>query len=283
MEHFVTRQGTRIHYLDHEGPEPPLILLHGLTANAHVFDGLVAAGLSRYRRLVALDLRGRGRSDQPPSGYAVAEHAADVIAVMDHLGLARAEVCGHSYGALLTAYLATAYKDRVTKAALLDIAGPTVQNPAVFELLRPSLERLGKTWPSLDAFLDTMKKLAYYAEVWDTALESFFRADVEERADGSVKVRTNPETIQQVITEARTIDWGQRMSAMTQPAMLVHASGAYGPPGAPPLVTEQQAREAAGMIPRCRYVHVPGNHMTMLFGQGAPRVADAIVQFLSAD
>ncbi|WP_222841318.1 alpha/beta fold hydrolase [Hymenobacter sp. BT188] len=41
--HFLQTNGIRLHYLDHAGPEPPLVLLHGLTGNAHAFDGLIQA------------------------------------------------------------------------------------------------------------------------------------------------------------------------------------------------------------------------------------------------
>lgn len=280
MEDFIERDGTRIHYLHHAGPEPALILLHGLTANAHCFDGLVSAGLCARRGAVAMDLRGRGRSDKPATGYSVAAHAADVIALMDRRGMAQAVLCGHSYGALLTLYLASAYPERVSRIVLIDVAGPTVQNPAVLELLAPSLQRLGKTMASMDAFLDAMKKLSILDGFWNEDLERYYRADVEELADGRVRVRISPDVIQQVIVEAQRIDWSALLPEILQPAMLLHADGPFGPPGTPPIVLEEQAREAAGLIAQCRYVRVPGNHMTMVFGENARAVVNEIEAFL---
>ena len=78
--------GIRLHYLDHGGDGPMLVLAPGLTANAHSFDGLVHAGLGSAARVLALDLRGRGESDQPPSGYAMEDHARDVLGFLDALG-----------------------------------------------------------------------------------------------------------------------------------------------------------------------------------------------------
>ncbi len=63
------------------------MLLPGITANLHNFDGLIDAGLAPRFRVVALDLRGRGLSDKPAQGYSIPEHAADVIGVLDGLGL----------------------------------------------------------------------------------------------------------------------------------------------------------------------------------------------------
>jgi pimeloyl-ACP methyl ester carboxylesterase len=282
MPHFIERDGVRIHYLQHDGPAPPLVLLHGLTANARYFDSLVQAGLSETRGLLIPDLRGRGLSDKPPIGYSMAEHAADVIALLDHHGIERTDICGHSYGGLLTVYLASEYPDRVARAIILDIAGPSIRNPQVYELLKPSLDRLGKVFPSLDEFLATRKQQAYLDVPWDDAIESFFRADVEPLPGGTVRVRIPPEVIEQVIAEGQQIDWQARFTQVEQQALLLNATGPYGSPGTPSLILEEQGREAAALIPRCRYAWVPGNHMTMLLGDHVHAVLAQIRAFLAA-
>lgn len=281
MAHFIERDGVRIHYLRHQGPEPPLILLHGLTANAHYFDGLVRAGLADVRGALAVDLRGRGLSGQPASGYTMADHAADVIALLDHAGIERAVLCGHSYGGLLTLYLTNEHPERVDRAILLDIAGPTVQNPLVFELLQPSLARLGRSFPSMDAFLDQMKAQPSLAGAWDQDVERYFRADVEPLPGGAVRVRTPREVIYQVVLEAQKVDWHLCLAQAAVPTLLVHAGGPFGPPGTPPLVLEEQAREAALLLPECRCARVPGNHMSMMFGDSARVVLAEIRAFLA--
>lgn len=281
MAHFIERDGVRIHYLRHDGPDPPLILLHGLTANARYFDGFVRAGLTDFRGALAVDMRGRGLSDQPVSGYTMADHAADVIALLDHAGIERAVLCGHSYGALLTLYLANERPERVDRAILLDIAGPTMQNPLVFDLLQPSLSRLGKVFPSMDAFLDEMKTQPSLVGAWDQDVESYFRADVEPLPSGAVRVRTSRDVIHQVVIEAQEVDWHLCLAQAALPTLLVHASGPFGPPGTSPLVLEEQAREAVLLLPECRYARVPGNHMSMMFGDSARAVLAEVRAFLS--
>ncbi|MGH9839795.1 MAG: alpha/beta fold hydrolase, partial [Blastocatellia bacterium] len=86
MDRFAQVNGIRLHYLDHNGGQPALVFLPGLTANARAFDSVIAAGPSPQFRVLALDLRGRGLSDKPATGYSIAEHAADVIALLDALG-----------------------------------------------------------------------------------------------------------------------------------------------------------------------------------------------------
>jgi pimeloyl-ACP methyl ester carboxylesterase len=59
-DRYASANGIRIHLADHQGGEPPIVLLPGITANLHNFDGLIAAGLAPSVRVVTLDLRGRG-------------------------------------------------------------------------------------------------------------------------------------------------------------------------------------------------------------------------------
>jgi pimeloyl-ACP methyl ester carboxylesterase len=92
----------QLHYLDHPGGDPPLVLMPGLTANAYSFDGLINAGLSSALRVLALDLRGRGLSDKPDSGYSMADHAADVLGLLNALEFQRVVLGGHSFWGLLT-------------------------------------------------------------------------------------------------------------------------------------------------------------------------------------
>src|SRR4051794_39987487 len=79
---------------------PPVLCVHGVSANARSFDYL-AAGLARAgRRVVALDLRGRGWSDLTgPGSYGWASHARDVVDAAGALGLERFDLVGHSMGA----------------------------------------------------------------------------------------------------------------------------------------------------------------------------------------
>ncbi len=287
MSFFTERDGVRVHYQVHSADDPelarqtPLLLLHGLTANARCFDGVIAAGLPQHRTVITVDLRGRGLSGQPERGYAPADHAADILAALDQLGLTEVIICGHSYGALIGLELATQSPERVRQLALLDIGGTSIRNPQVLALIQSSLARLGKTMPSMEQFLAEMRAMPFLGGYWDAALESFYRADVEPLPDGSVRVRIPPQVIQQVTQEGQAIDWNARLAATRQPALLVHACGGYGPPGTPALILEAQAREAAELLSNAKFVQVPGNHMTMLFGEHAERLVSELAAFIS--
>lgn len=149
----------------------------------HSFDGLIKVGLSPALRVLALDLRGRGLSDKPDSGYSMADHAADVLGLLDALKLQQVVLGGHSFGGLLTIYMAARYPERVSKLVVIDAAGK--MHPKLLEMIKPSVERLSKVVPSWDAYLESMKKMPFFQDWWDTTIESSYRADVEIRNDGT--------------------------------------------------------------------------------------------------
>jgi pimeloyl-ACP methyl ester carboxylesterase len=278
---WVRKSGVQIHYLDHGGcAGPPLVCLHGLTANAWSFEAIVSAGIARVRKTVCLDLRGRGLSDRPASGYGLADHAGDVLAVLDEMGAERVVLCGHSFGGLLSLYMARIHPERVERLVLLDIAGPAVQNPATMDLLGPSIKRLGQISPSMSDFLAAMRRMPFLEGAWNQAIESYYRADVEERADGSVVTRSTPEAIGQVIAGIQKEDWSAHVAGVKQPVLLLHALGPYGPAGTPPLILLEQAEATRRDLADCQYAVVPGNHMTMLFGDGALSIARHIESFV---
>jgi pimeloyl-ACP methyl ester carboxylesterase len=286
-DQFVQANNIRLHYLDHRsdhpsgaGGGPILILLPGLTANARCFDGLVRAGLSQRLRVLALDLRGRGLSDKPATGYSMADHAADVIALLDALKIERAVIGGHSFGGLLTFYLAANFSERVSKLVVIDAAVKLV-NSQTRELIKPSLDRLGQRSPSWQSYIEAIKRAPYFDGWWDQAIESYFRADVQFNEDGGVQPRSRPENIAEAMDRAQREDWDRHLAAIKQPALLLCAHGSYGAAGAPPIVSPEQARATAAALADCRLVETSGNHFTMLYGAGAQRIVESIVEFVN--
>ena len=107
-------------FLD-EGEGEPIVLVHGFASNAAVnwvHPGWVTTLTRAGRRVIALDNRGHGESTKlyDPAAYHSAIMADDVRALLDHLGIARADVMGYSMGARITAYLALDRPERVRSA-----------------------------------------------------------------------------------------------------------------------------------------------------------------------
>lgn len=121
MPHF-THDDVTLAFLD-QGQGEPIVLVHGFASNKDVnwvAPGWVATLTGAGRRVIALDNRGHGASSKlyDPAAYHSRLMAEDVRALLDHLGLPRADVMGYSMGARITAFLALAHPARVRSAVL---------------------------------------------------------------------------------------------------------------------------------------------------------------------
>lgn len=136
-----------------------ILCVHGISANCRCWDTMVEALAPRYR-IIAMDLRGRGLSEKPPAGYSIAHHCRDIRVLLENLGVERAVIMGHSLGALIALAFGAQYPEKVESLILLDGGGKLSadQTKKVFAGIQPTLDRLGKVFPSFEAYLDLMKK-----------------------------------------------------------------------------------------------------------------------------
>ena len=265
-----------LHYLDSESVGQTVILMHGLTANAHAFDGLLKEGLGKKYRIISVDLRGRGESDKPTEGYTMKDHAQDILGLMDVLGLEKCTVGGHSFGALLTFYMAFHHDERIEKMLLLDAAARL--HPQTKEMLIPALSRIGQTYPSFDTYLEKVKSGAYMT-YWEDTMLSYYQADVQTNEDGSVTQRSTPENMTEAILKGSFGEpWLDYIKAVEQPAILLNGTMNYALNA--PLLPKKFALETVESMKNCQYQEVWGNHQTMLYGQGAKDIVKSIEDFL---
>jgi len=135
--------GIDIAFLD-EGEGEPVVLIHGFASTAAVnwvYPGWVTT-LTRDRRASALDNRGHGASSKlyDPADYHSASMAQDVRALLDHLGIARADVIGYSMGARIAAFLALADPARVRSVVFGGLGGHLVDGVGLPESIADALE-----------------------------------------------------------------------------------------------------------------------------------------------
>lgn len=119
---FVEIDGATVHFQEFgEATNPTLLLIHGFTASAYVWNAVAPALADEGFHVVAVDLIGFGYSDKPSwFDYKIASQARMISRFMDRLGIGRATVVGSSYGGAVALTLALDYAERVEKLVLVD-------------------------------------------------------------------------------------------------------------------------------------------------------------------
>lgn len=218
-------------YLD-EGQGEPIVLVHGFASNKEVnwvnpnwVSVLTRAG----RRTIALDVRGHGESTKlyQPSDYHSERMAEDVVALLDHLGLDRADVMGYSMGARVSAFLALSQPTRVRSVILGGLGIRLVEGVGLPESIADALEA-----PSLDDVTDPTGRM--------------FRAFAEQNKGDLIALAACMRGSRQTLTREQV--------AAIQPPMLVAV-------GTKDMVAGS-AHELAALVPGARVLDIVGrDHM----------------------
>lgn len=149
---IITLRGVRFHYLQiqpegqPEGPVADVVFIHGLGANLGFWYFNIAPAIADFARVTLFDLRGHGRSSMPDSGYRLESLASDLHGLMDHLGIDRPHLVGHSLGGAVMGKFAAIHPDQPASLMFVDTRLKLFQ-PTMTEADWPSWEAVG---PLLD-------------------------------------------------------------------------------------------------------------------------------------
>jgi lipase len=273
-----------------EGPDP-VVCLHGITAQHRAFNA-VARYLETSHGLVGVDLRGRGDSDKPESGYSLEAHAADVVRVLDHLGLRNAVLAGHSMGGFVALKTALMFPERVRAIVLLDGGWPRVESTpeelseeekqeaaALEEGLARAFKRLDMTFESPEAYLDfwfpdqNLKMGDLHQDLAD-----YYLYDLGEVEGGYRPKASRVAAEEDSPSVSSTSPTAEEMRGVACPVALVRASQGFFP-GSDPLISDEVRDMMEGPLDIRTEILLEGaNHYTMLWPEytrvWAPRVFD---------
>ena len=271
--------GLKIQLAVWEGKGKQILCIHGLTANSRFWDCLASA-LSPHHRVIAMDLRGRGLSDKPPTGYSIEHHCKDILSLIDDLGLKRPVLMGHSLGAFISLVFAAQYPQRVDRLILVDGGGKLTktQMAKVFAGIKPSLDRLGKTFPSFEYYISQMKE-APYLQPWNSYMETYFHYEVE-KVKGGLRSRVHPKHIEEEAKNLGKVDSRQFYKKVTSPTLILRATkGMLADDDL--LLPEDVAERMVRQIPKAKRVDLEGtNHYSILFQPNKMR-DQTILKFLN--
>src|ERR1700689_1902118 len=237
-----------IAYFD-EGAGEPIVLVHGFASNKEVnwvAPGWVTTLTRAGRRAIALDNRGHGASTKlyDPADYRSAIMAEDVRALLDHLGLPRADVMGYSMGARITAFLALAHPDRVRSGVLGGLGIRLVEGVGLPETIALALEA-----PSL---ADVSDPTAYMFRAFAEQTKSDLRAL-------AACLRGSRETLSR-----------DEVGRIAVPVLVAVGS-------ADPIAGSPQ--ELAALIPGAQALAIPGRDHMLAVGDKAFK--SAVLEFLA--
>lgn len=169
-----------------DGQGEPVLLIHGVTSSNRAFqlfaDELIARGKAPY----AVDLRGRGDSNSLPGPFGMAQHAKDMVEVINHFKWNKPDVIGHSMGGFVTAALVGLYPDQVGAVIFADGGIPLPMPPGMTIeqimplILGPALARLSMTFESKEAYRDYWKPHPAFNRGWSKELDEYVDYDLRD-------------------------------------------------------------------------------------------------------
>jgi len=195
--HWVRARGLDFHYAEAGSGDDVVLCLHGWPQHWYEWRHLMPALADRHR-VLALDLRGYGWSDAPPSGYEKENLADDVLAVLDELGIERVKLVGHDWGGWIGFLLALREPQRFERYLALNILTPWTSTRA----MAPHIWRFFYQWmissPGLGYRLHTSGKFipkvlvggSVRKEVWDDASIHAFSDTFTQPARARAAVQT---------------------------------------------------------------------------------------------
>jgi lipase len=290
----VAVPGGTLHGAIWGGRGPVVLCAHGLTANHTEFQAL-AEQLGGEVQLVAPDLRGRGRSNAIGGPWGVTAHAADLVAVLDHLDIGRADVLvGHSMGAFVAAVTAADFPDRVGTVLMVDGGLPLanfaflrhlpfsewLSERLVRKILGPSLARLDMTFESREAYAAFWKKHpAFAGDDWSRYADQYIDYDLE-GTPPALRSSTRKDALwQDVRTQLVEDVVPKALGQIRCPVRFLRAE--RGILNDKPLYTEQRLAKTGGKINGFSARTVPGvNHFTILMSERGARTAAEEVRAL---
>jgi len=278
----------RVGVWDPEGPATAdLLVVHGVTAS-HLAWPFVVDRLPGVR-VIAPDLRGRGRSNAIAGPAGMTAHATDLAAVLDALGVERTVLVGHSMGAFVSVVFAHLHPERVSRLVLVD-GGLPLDVPAgldadelVSRILGPTAARLSMRFASLEDYLGFWRQHPAFRSDWTPELERYLAYDLVPDGDCFRPATSYATTAEDTIDMNPGTALPAALARLRHPTVLVTAPrglldeepGLYGPQHLQKLLAAYPAVEHVAVADR--------NHYTIVMSErGADAVASVIERELEA-
>ncbi len=191
---YADVNGLHLYYELH-GSGRPLVLLHGGMLTIDLSFGDLIPLLVDKHQVIAVELQGHGRTADIDREITPANSASDVVALLDHLGIDRADVLGHSMGAATAMALAVSHPDRVGSIVPVSVTvRPDGMHPDFGDPERMATSTRMPTQQDFEAFTQAYQRLSPHPEHFDEflAAQSSSNADLVGWSDAQLAGITTP-------------------------------------------------------------------------------------------
>jgi 3-oxoadipate enol-lactonase len=237
-EHFIKVGGNRLHAIvDGKEGAPWLTCLHGLAANATLWDAQVPAFINGFRML-RTDMRGHGQSEATTPASSFDDLIGDVIGIWDALGIDRSNVLGISMGGMTGVGLALAHPDRIVKLVAADCR---VDCPQFFFDMWTQRQTLLRE-KGIEAVIEVT------LPIWFTEATRRNRPDLVALAR-TMMAGTSEAGYIGASSAMQGMDFKRRLSAIRTPTLFIA--------GARDMWHPQEMQKMAALTPGARYAELP--------------------------
>jgi pimeloyl-ACP methyl ester carboxylesterase len=262
-----------------------ILALHGL-AGSHVTMSAIGRQFGDEWSYLAPDLRGRGASADAPGPFGLDVHAGDCLGILDHFGIERASLVGHSMGALIAPLIAAEHPGRVESLTLIDgglvlpieLPPGTTAADLATQLLGPLVANLERTFPTPGAYLAQWRAYPGLGGLWNDELEARFAYEMTGEP-GEIRSRISIAAVRDDWADAwanleRSIE---ALQSVRCPVRLFRAPrGLLDQPE--PMVSDELVAEWSRRLPQLVETTLPGtNHLTIgILDAATAAIAEAV-------
>jgi pimeloyl-ACP methyl ester carboxylesterase/DNA-binding SARP family transcriptional activator len=226
LDELVPLREITMHIIEWPGGEPPILFVHGSSGHGPWFTTWGEA-LSPELRAVALDLRGHGHSDKPPSGYDVDDHVADVLQLIEALALERPIVLGHSLGGSIATFVADAAGDAIGGLVLSDsVVGDEAFTKSAAQILNAHGPSLEERFRSFEDYL-ALSAEEDDSSQWPRWVARSDRMELAPLPDGTYRRRALREALAAEWASVAERDALAALSHVTVPVLILHADAPW--------------------------------------------------------
>ncbi|TGL19927.1 alpha/beta hydrolase [Leptospira yanagawae] len=186
-EERILINGIKLNVCIWPGKKTPIICLHGLSGNLHSMESIIKVLHKEGHKVISYDLRGRGHSDKPLTGYGFENHIKDLQEIILYYKLKNPIVLGHSFGCMIALRHALRYQNQLKSMILLDGGGllSVKKRIQILKVLKQSFDRLDVVFPNPESYLQLVKNSPLIPH-WTKEIQNYFINELHKSNNGYV-------------------------------------------------------------------------------------------------